>query len=150
MLNADIHFMETAITLAQDAAEKGEIPVGSVLVKDSQVLSASGNSPISNDDPSAHAEINVLRAAGKLIGNYRLVETCLYTTLEPCVMCAGAILNARVKRVVFGAYDMKSGACGSVLNVFENRKLNHHTEVVGGLMASECAELLKIFFKERR
>lgn len=142
--------MEQALALANESAHQGEVPIGAVLVKDGQVISRSGNSPISSLDPTAHAEINTMRLAATILGNYRLVETTLYSTLEPCVMCAGAIMHARISRLVFGAYDQKFGACGSVMNLFEHEKLNHHTSVEGGVMRTECATVLQTFFKNRR
>jgi len=150
LFNNDHVFMVQALTLAKESALKGEVPVGAILVKDGQVISQSGNSPISSLDPTAHAEVNTLRLAANIMGNYRLVGTTLYSTLEPCVMCAGAIIQARISRLVFGAYDQKSGACGSVIDLFGHEKLNHHTSVLGGVMPTECAEVLQTFFKIRR
>ena len=146
----DLFFMEQALKLASECAAKGEVPVGSVLVADDVIIAQSGNAPISLMDPTAHAEINTIRKGASCLGNYRLVGTTLYSTLEPCVMCAGAIMHARIERLVFGAYDEKSGACGSVVDLFGNNQLNHHTSVIGGLMANECAAVLKSFFKKRR
>ncbi|MDC1311296.1 tRNA adenosine(34) deaminase TadA [Burkholderiales bacterium] len=149
-LDNDLLFMEQALKLATKSAANGEVPVGSVLVADGVIIAQSGNAPISLVDPTAHAEINTIREGASFSGNYRLVGTTLYSTLEPCVMCAGAIMHARIGRLVFGAYDKKSGACGSIVNLFENHQLNHHTSVVGGLMEDECAAVLKSFFQKRR
>ena len=146
----DHQFMQQAIEQAQLAAVAGEVPVGAVLVRDGQVIAKAFNKPIGNHDPSAHAEMLTLREAAKTGGNYRLPGSTLYVTLEPCVMCAGAILHARVDRVVFGAPDPKTGAAGSVLDVFSSKQINHQTSVEGGVMSEECGQLLRSFFKERR
>ena len=143
-------FMEQALQLASENADQGEVPVGCVLVSNGVLIAQSGNSPISQIDPTAHAEINVIRSGALHTKNYRLIGTTLYSTLEPCAMCAGAIMHARIERLVFGAYDKKSGACGSVVDLFGNEQLNHHTTVVGGVMADQCAAVLKSFFKKRR
>jgi len=146
----DTIYMQQAISQAHNAWALGEVPVGAVVVKDGQVVATGFNQPIGTHDPTAHAEIMALRAAAEILGNYRLPGCELYVTLEPCVMCAGAMMHARLARVVFGAPDPKTGACGSVVNLFEQEKLNHHTEVTGGVMAEECGALLKEFFAERR
>ena len=146
----DRQFMQQAIEQAQLAALAGEVPVGAVLVRDGQVIAKAFNKPISNHDPSAHAEMIALRSATQLESNYRLPGTTLYVTLEPCIMCAGAMLHARVERVVFGAADPKTGAAGSVLNVFSEKQINHQTVVEGGIMSEECGQILRDFFKERR
>jgi tRNA(adenine34) deaminase len=146
----DRQFMQQALDQAKLAGAAGEVPVGAVLVRDGQVISAGFNRPISNCDPSAHAEMMALRAAAQNESNYRLPGTTLYVTLEPCSMCAGAILHARVERVVFGATDPKTGAAGSVLNVFLEKQINHQTQVEGGIMGEECGQILRDFFKERR
>ena len=146
----DHQFMQQAIEQAQLAGVAGEVPVGAVLVRDGQVIAKAFNKPIGNHDPSAHAEMLALREAAKTEGNYRLPGSTLYVTLEPCVMCAGAILHARVDRVVFGAPDPKTGAAGSVLDVFSSKQINHQTSVEGGVMSEECGQLLRSFFKERR
>ena len=143
-------FMEQALKLASENADQGEVPVGCVLVSNGVLIAQSGNSPISQIDPTAHAEINVIRSGALHTKNYRLIGTTLYSTLEPCAMCAGAIMHARIERLVFGAYDKKSGACGSVVDLFGNEQLDHHTTVVGGVMADQCAAVLKSFFKKRR
>jgi tRNA(adenine34) deaminase len=146
----DRQFMQQALDLAKLAAAAGEVPVGAVLVRDAQVISTGFNQPIANSDPSAHAEMMALRAAASDESNYRLPGTTLYVTLEPCTMCAGAMLHARVDRVVFGATDPKTGAAGSVLNVFSEKQINHQTVVEGGIMREECGQILRDFFKERR
>jgi tRNA(adenine34) deaminase len=146
----DLQFMQKALNQAKVAAAAGEVPVGAVLVRDGQVISSGFNQPISNSDPSAHAEMMALRSAAQDASNYRLPGTTLYVTLEPCTMCAGAMLHARVERVVFGAADPKTGAAGSVLNVFSEKQINHQTQVEGGIMSEECGQILRDFFKERR
>ena len=146
----DIQFMQQALEQAKLAALAGEVPVGAVLVRDGEVLSQAFNKPISNHDPSAHAEMLALRAAAHQDGNYRLPGTTLYVTLEPCVMCAGALMHARVERVVYGAPDPKTGSAGSALDVFSVKQINHQTRIEGGLMSEECGQVLKDFFKERR
>jgi tRNA(adenine34) deaminase len=146
----DQQFMALAIEQANCAALAGEVPVGAVLVRHGLVLAKAFNQPISLHDPSAHAEMQVLRAAGRAEGNYRLPGTTLYVTLEPCAMCAGAMLHARVERVVYGAPDPKTGAAGSALNLFDNQLINHQTQAEGGVLAEECGQVLKRFFKERR
>ncbi|MBV7534795.1 tRNA adenosine(34) deaminase TadA [Duganella sp. sic0402] len=142
--------MRLALEQAQQAWNLGEVPVGAVVVKDGEVIAVGCNQPIGQHDPTAHAEIVALRAAAEKLGNYRLPGCELYVTLEPCVMCSGAMMHARLAKVVFGAADPKTGACGSVLNLFEQEQLNHHTEVVGGVMADECGAMLKNFFAARR
>ena len=146
----DRQFMQQALEMARLAAKAGEVPVGAVLVRDGQVIASAFNQPITQHDPSAHAEMLALRAAAESERNYRLPGTTLYVTLEPCTMCAGAMLHARIDRVVFGAYDPKTGAAGSVLDVFSEKQINHQTEVHGGMMSEECGQLLRDFFKERR
>ncbi|ANI99158.1 tRNA-specific adenosine deaminase [Polynucleobacter wuianus] len=146
----DHQFMQQAIEQAQLAAIAGEVPVGAVLVRDGQVIAKAFNKPIGNHDPSAHAEMLALREAANTEENYRLPGSTLYVTLEPCAMCSGAILHARVDRVVFGAPDPKTGAAGSVLDVFSSKQINHQTSVEGGVMSEECGQLLRSFFKERR
>ncbi|PPD22721.1 MAG: tRNA adenosine(34) deaminase TadA [Methylobacter sp.] len=150
MTPEDEAWMRYAIRLAQRAEAAGEVPVGAVLVKDNQCVSEGWNSPISLNDPSAHAEINALRQAGQKLANYRLLETTLYVTLEPCLMCVGALVQARVTRLVFGAYDPKRGAVESAFNFAESRFVNHRFEYTGGVLAEACGELLKDFFLARR
>lgn len=147
---SDELFMREALALAKRAAEAGEVPVGAVLVKDGAVVGRGYNQPVSGKDPTAHAEMVALRDAAERIGNYRLGGCELYVTLEPCAMCAGAIMNARVSRMVFGAADPKSGACGSVVDLFAENRLNHHATIVGGVMAEEAARILQDFFAARR
>ena len=146
----DIDFMQLALAQATAAAQSGEVPVGAVIVQGDKVIATGRNSPIAGHDPTAHAEIIALRAAAKSLGNYRLPDCTLYVTLEPCAMCSGAMLHARLKRVVFGASDAKTGAAGSVINLFDQPQLNHQTELLGGVLADECAALLKSFFSQRR
>jgi tRNA(adenine34) deaminase len=146
----DIDFMQLALAQAQHAWTAGEVPVGAVVVKDGELISVGYNQPIGRHDPTAHAEIVALRAAAEKLGNYRLPGCELFVTLEPCVMCSGAMMHARLARVVYGAADPKTGACGSVLNLFEQEKLNHHTELVGGVLADEASAMLRGFFAERR
>ena len=146
----DQDFMQLALQEAQRAWSLGEVPVGAVVVKDGVVIATGCNQPIGQHDPTAHAEIVALRAAADKLGNYRLPGCELYVTLEPCVMCSGAMMHARLARVVYGAQDPKTGACGSVLDLFAHEKLNHHTEVVGGVLADEASAMLKAFFAERR
>jgi tRNA(adenine34) deaminase len=143
-------YMRQAINQAHNAWALGEVPVGAIVVKDGEVIATGFNQPIGTHDPTAHAEIMALRAAATLLGNYRLPGCELYVTLEPCAMCAGAMINARLARVIFGATDPKTGACGSIVNLFDENKLNHHTEVMGGVLADDCSSLLKEFFAERR
>lgn len=146
----DRQFMLQAIEQAHLAAIAGEVPVGAVLVRDGQVISKAFNQPITNHDPSAHAEMLALRQAALTEQNYRLPGTTLYVTLEPCAMCAGAMLHARIDRIVFGAPDPKTGAAGSVVDLFAMKQINHQTSIEGGIMGNECGQLLKNFFKERR
>lgn len=146
----DEYFMREAIAQARLAWAAGEVPVGAVVVKDGEIIALGYNQPILGHDPSAHAEIVALRAAGEALDNYRLPGCELYVTLEPCVMCSGAMMHARLSRIVFGAHDHKTGACGSILNLFQEEKLNHHATVVSGVLAEECVQLLKDFFAERR
>jgi len=142
--------MQRALELAQKAQSLGEVPIGAVLVKDDHIIGEGYNSPISHNDPTAHAEIMALRDAAQRISNYRLLDTTLYVTIEPCVMCAGALVHARVKEVVFGAAEPRTGAVGSVFDILQSSKLNHQVNVRGGVMAQECASLMQEFFKQRR
>ena len=146
----DVDFMQQALLLAREAAAAGEVPVGAVVIRDGQVIGRGRNAPVGQHDPTAHAEIAALREAAFALGNYRLDGCELFVTLEPCAMCSGAMLHARLRRVVFGAADPKTGAAGSVLDLFGQQKLNHHTHVQGGLLAHECGELLAEFFQARR
>lgn len=143
--------MREALALAREAAACGEIPVGALVVDpDGAIVGRGYNQPISRHDPTAHAEIVALREAARHLGNYRLPGCTLYVTLEPCLMCAGAMLHARIARVVFGAADPKTGAAGSVINIFAEERLNHHAEILGGILAEECGTLLSGFFAARR
>lgn len=144
---SDVEFMRLAIDEARSAAARGEVPVGAVLVKDERVLAAGGNAPIATHDPSAHAEIMALRAGGAALGNYRLDDCVLYVTLEPCLMCAAAMVHARVRRVVFGAFDPKAGAAGGLIDAFALKGLNHRVDVFGGVLEEECGALLSDFFR---
>lgn len=146
----DSIYMRQAISQARNAWALGEVPVGAVVVKDGEVIATGFNQPIGTHDPTAHAEIMALRQAATILGNYRLPGCELYVTLEPCAMCCGAMMHARLARVVFGALDPKTGACGSIVDLFGEEKLNHHAEVTGGVLAEECGSLLKEFFAERR
>ncbi|MGF1615273.1 MAG: tRNA adenosine(34) deaminase TadA [Gammaproteobacteria bacterium] len=146
----DQHWMELALRLAWEGQCAGEVPVGAVLVKSGRVLAKGWNRPRATLDPSAHAEIVVLREGGRSLRNYRLPGTTLYVTLEPCAMCAGAIIQARVERVVFGAYDPKAGAAGSVFDVLISDRLNHRPVCLGGILAQQSSELMKAFFRTRR
>ena len=146
----DQQYMRMAIEQAQLAAQSGEVPVGAVLVKDGQIISKAFNKPIANHDPSAHAEMLALREAALAEENYRIPGSTLYVTLEPCAMCSGAMLHARIDRVVYGAPDPKTGAAGSVLDIFASKQINHQTSVEGGIMSEECGQLLRDFFKGRR
>lgn len=142
--------MHEALGLAEHAMQQQEVPVGAIVVLDGKIIGKGWNQPIANHDPSAHAEIMALRDAANSISNYRLVDTTLYVTLEPCLMCVGAILHARVKRVVFGAFDPKTGAAGSMFNMLEDNRLNRRVEVQGGVLENQSAEMLQSFFRQRR
>jgi len=146
----DEYWMQQAIELARKAASEDEVPVGAVIVKDNQLISEGWNQPIQKHDPSAHAEMMAIRNAGQSLENYRLIDTTLYVTLEPCSMCVGAMIHARVKRLVFAAYDAKTGAAGSAINLIHEPLHNHKLEVVGGVLEAECKQLLQDFFKKKR
>ncbi|MDK9707372.1 MAG: tRNA adenosine(34) deaminase TadA [Desulforhopalus sp.] len=150
MIEIDEQWMALALQQAREAGLWGEVPVGAVLVAGEQLLAAAGNSPISLSDPSAHAEILAIRGAAKRLGNYRLPETTMYVTLEPCIMCMGALIQARVSRLVYGATDPKTGAATSLYTLGNDQRLNHKITVTGGVLAIECAALLKNFFRGRR
>jgi tRNA(adenine34) deaminase len=149
-VRTDIDFMRQALELAKRAGETQEVPVGAVVVKDGTVIGEGWNRPIVDNDPTAHAEIVAMRAAAMQRQNYRLEGAILYVTLEPCAMCIGAALNARIARVVFGAWDPKAGACGSVFDLPRERKLTHRIDVFGGVCSEECSALLRRFFEARR
>lgn len=146
----DQRYMQQAIALAHHASAQGEVPVAAILVHDDKIMAQAWNQPISHCDPSAHAEMLVLRQAGRQLNNYRLLDTTLYVTLEPCMMCAAAMVHARITRLVFGAFDPKAGACGSVINILEQPFLNHHVAYQGGLLEKDCSALLTQFFQQRR
>jgi tRNA(adenine34) deaminase len=149
-LAIDQAFMQQALQLAQAAADAGEVPVGALVVQDGAIIGRGMNAPIGRHDPTAHAEIQAMREAAAAIGNYRLVGCTLYVTLEPCAMCSGAIQHARIARLVYGARDPKTGSCGSVIDLMAEPRLNHHTEVAGGILAEECGSMLSRFFSARR
>jgi len=150
MPHPDDYWMARALTLAEQGARRGEVPVGAILIRDDEIIAEGWNQPIGLHDPSAHAEIMALRAGGEQLKNYRLTGTTLYVTLEPCLMCVGAIVHARVERLVYGAADPKGGAVASLMRGFEIEGLNHRVQSAGGVMAAECGEILKGFFKARR
>jgi tRNA(adenine34) deaminase len=147
---SDVDFMRRALELAAATQARGEVPVGAVLVREGAVIAEGVNRPIESCDPAAHAEIEAMRAGGGLLGSYRLTDTTLYVTLEPCVMCAAAIVHARVRRLVFGAWDLRAGGAGSLLDVFALPGVNHRVDVFGGVLAEECRALLQGFFAQRR
>jgi tRNA(adenine34) deaminase len=149
-VSADEQFMSAALDLAKRARDLGEVPVGAVVVREGRVVGAGANSPIASNDPTAHAEMLALREAAQTLGNYRLEDITLYVTLEPCVMCAGALVHARVKRLVFGARDLRFGGVRSKFRVADSELLNHRVEVVEGVLAPECTELLQEFFRAKR
>ena len=146
----DLHYMHQALELAQKAQAENEVPVGAILVANNEIIASAWNQPIKHCDPTAHAEILALRQAAQAVKNYRLIDTTLYVTLEPCIMCAGAIIHARVGRIVFGAFDPKAGAVSSVFNILDQEKLNHRVEYEGGVLADECGQILKDFFQAKR
>ncbi len=147
---SDIEFMRLALAQAEQAGRAGEVPVGAVLVRAGEVVATGANRPVGSHDPTAHAEIETLRAGGRALGGYRLTDTTLYVTLEPCAMCAAAIVHARVRRLVFGAWDPRAGAAGSIIDLFALPALNHRVDAFGGVLMEECAALLKSFFEVRR
>lgn len=149
-MNREEIFMQAALEQARVAGSVGEVPVGAVVVSGDEIVGRGFNQPIRGHDPTSHAEVMALRDAARRLGNYRLPGCELYVTLEPCVMCSGAIMHARIARVVFGARDPKTGAAGSVVDLFAERRLNHHTEIVGGVLADECGQMLSAFFAARR
>jgi tRNA(adenine34) deaminase len=149
-VSEDIYWINQALILAKRAAIEQEVPVGCVIVKNNKLISEGYNCPVSSCDPAGHAEIIALRHAGKKIENYRLLKTTVYVTLEPCLMCIGAMIHARIERLVFGAYDLKAGAVGSRINSLEFPWFNHKITYTGGVLAAECSEILKQFFRERR
>lgn len=146
----DAYWMKQALALAQKAWDQGEVPVGAILVLDDEVIGQGWNRPITRHDPTAHAEIMALQQGGQIVQNYRLLNATLYVTLEPCVMCAGAMVHSRIKRLVYGASDLKTGAAGSLLDVLRHPGMNHQLEITAGVMANECSEMLSQFFQQRR
>jgi tRNA(adenine34) deaminase len=148
--SSDVQFMRLALQQAEQARRSGEVPVGAVLVHEGRVVAAGANRPIGTNDPTAHAEVEALRSGGRSLGSYRLTDTTLYVTLEPCPMCASAIVHARVRRLVFGAWDPRAGAAGTMIDLFALPGLNHRVDVFGGVLMEECAGLLKEFFAGRR
>lgn len=150
MATVDTDYMQAALEQARKAQAAGEVPVGAVVVKDGEIVGTGFNAPISRHDPTAHAEIQALRDAASRLGNYRLPGCELYVTLEPCAMCVGAMLHARIARLIYGAADPKTGACGGVVDLFAEPRLNHHASLTAGIMAEECSTLLRDFFAERR
>jgi len=149
-MTPDLQWMQRAVELAKKAEAQDEVPVGAVIVLDNQIIGEGWNQPISSDDPTAHAEIMALRDAGEKIGNYRLPNASIYVTLEPCIMCAGAIIHARLSRLVYAVDDPKTGACGSVFNLLQTDELNHKVDIEKGVMKEECQSLIRSFFKEKR
>ena len=150
LLQNDLKWMQLAIEQARLAQAIDEVPVGAVLVQDDKLITSAHNQPISNNDPTAHAEIQLLRNAGQVLNNYRFPNTTLYVTLEPCTMCLGAMIHARVSRIVFGAYDQKTGACGSCQDLSNSKCFNHSIDIQGGILDKKCKDLLQKFFKKRR
>ena len=150
MSEDDLRFMARAMELAREAERAGEVPVGAVIVRDGEIVGEGWNRPISTNDPTAHAEIVAMRAAARQLSTYRLLDTTLYVTLEPCPMCAGAMVHARVKRLVFAATDPRAGAAGTVFNIVQHAQLNHRLDIEGGVMAAECGEMLRAFFVGKR
>ena len=149
-MSTDYDFMKIALAEAESGYRRGEVPVGAVLVREGIILAQAHNSPIANNDPSAHAEMLILRQAGEKLGNYRLARTELYVTIEPCIMCAGAIVHARVERVIFGARDPKFGGVFSLYNILDDKRLNHQVKISEGILKEECGEIISRFFKEKR
>ena len=150
MPNTDEYWMQKALEQARKAESEDEVPVGAVIVKDNQLIAEGWNHPIQAHDPSAHAEMMVMRNAGQVLNNYRLIDTTLYVTLEPCPMCVGAMIHARIKRLVFGAYDLKTGAAGSVFELLQSDKHNHKVEITAGVLEDDCRNILQKFFRNKR
>ena len=149
-LHSDQYWMEAALEYAKEAEKLNEIPVGAIIVKDNQLVAAGYNRSITDNDPSAHAEMIAIREAGQKLQNYRLIDCTLYVTLEPCSMCAGLLVHSRIKRLVFGAADAKTGSAGSIMNLLQEPRLNHQVEITGGVLETQCAETISSFFKRRR
>jgi len=149
-MNIDEEWMQYALQLAKKSEERDEVPVGAIIVYKNKIIGEGWNQPISSNNPTAHAEIMALQDAGEKIGNYRLLDSTMYVTLEPCVMCAGALVHARIAKLVYAVDDQKTGACGSVFNMIQAEELNHNTEIKKGVLEKECQALIKNFFKEKR
>ena len=149
-MNIDEEWMQYALQLAKKSEERDEVPVGAIIVYKNKIIGEGWNQPISSNNPTAHAEIMALQDAGEKIGNYRLLDSTMYVTLEPCVMCAGALVHARIAKLVYAVDDQKTGACGSVFNMVQAEELNHNTEIKKGVLEKECQALIKNFFKEKR
>ena len=149
-MNIDEEWMQYALQLAKKSEERDEVPVGAIIVYKNKIIGEGWNQPISSNNPTAHAEITALQDAGEKIGNYRLLDSTMYVTLEPCVMCAGALVHARIATLVYAVDDQKTGACGSVFNMIQAEELNHNTEIKKGVLEKECQALIKNFFKEKR
>ena len=150
MTDEDLKFMNLALELAKKAELKDEVPVGAVIVQDGKVIGSGMNTSISDHDPTSHAEINAIREAAKLIQNYRLKDCSIYVTLEPCAMCVGAIQHARIGKIIYGASDPKTGACGGMIDLIGIKEINHHAEAMGGVVEKECSQILKNFFLSKR
>ena len=150
MTDEDLKFMKLALGLAKKAELKNEVPVGALIVRNGQIIGQGMNTSISDHDPTSHAEINAIREAAKAIKNYRLKDCTIYVTLEPCAMCVGAIQHARIEKIIYGAPDPKTGACGSMIDLISVKEINHHAEAIGGILEKECGQILKDFFLSKR
>ncbi len=150
MIGEDLKFMKLALELAKKAELKNEVPVGALIVRNGQIIGQGMNTSISDHDPTSHAEINAIREAAKAIKNYRLKDCAIYVTLEPCAMCVGAIQHARIEKIIYGAPDPKTGACGSMIDLISVKEINHHAEAIGGILEKECGQILKDFFLSKR
>ena len=150
MIGEDLKFMKLALELAKKAELKNEVPVGALIVQDGKIIGRGMNTSISDYDPTSHAEINAIREAAKAIKNYRLKNCSIYVTLEPCAMCVGAIQHARIEKIIYGARDPKTGACGSMIDLISVKEINHHAEAIGGILEKECGQILKDFFLSKR
>jgi tRNA(adenine34) deaminase len=150
MTDEDLKFMKLALGLAKKAELKNEVPVGALIVRNGEIIGQGMNTSISDHDPTSHAEINAIREAAKAIKNYRLKDCAIYVTLEPCAMCVGAIQHARIEKIIYGAPDPKTGACGSMIDLISVKEINHHAEAIGGILEKECGQILKEFFLSKR
>jgi tRNA(adenine34) deaminase len=150
MTDEDLKFMKLALGLAKKAELKNEVPVGALIVRNGEIIGQGMNTSISDHDPTSHAEINAIREAAKAIKNYRLKDCAIYVTLEPCAMCVGAIQHARIEKIIYGAHDPKTGACGSMIDLISVKEINHHAEAIGGILEKECGQILKDFFLSKR